>query len=154
MKRIMNVFIGATLAVSMLLSLTASANSSENIIAENTLSNNEVVYSLTRGTEIPTANWNFELKDKYEFDGQSTAGKDIYTSYRFAGAPSGLYTVYLKNKHSHYKLVVKACRASDGKVLQTFNVKVGESETFAFSTTSVWYLKICGSSDFEGYVDG
>ncbi len=163
-KRIAFLLMGAIITSSMIISLTASMSDGNNdIIPESEIEVNDtdssligvhLASSVTRGLDAPTETWNFEVKDKYSISGKSTAGKDLYTDYRFAGAPSGIYTINIRNKHDSYKLVAKACRASDGKVLETFNVAAGETSTFAFTTTNVWYLKICGSSDFDGYIDG
>jgi hypothetical protein len=153
---------GAILISSMMISLTASAfEGSDNTIPESEVEVADTNSSLvgvhpapvSRGTAAPTETWNFEIKGKYSVSGDSSAGKDLYTDYRFAGAASGIYTIYLNNKF-HYKLVAKVCRASDGKELKTFKVAVGESATFTYETSHVWYLKICGSSKFDGYIDG
>ena len=157
-KKIIAILMALVTSVCLMVSLTASTygefiEPSSSNTDDSSLSGVHPSSSTTRGTSAPSQNWNFEVDGKYSFHGKSSSATDLYTDYRFAGAPSGLYTINLKNMHSDYKLVAKACRASDGKTLKTFTVKVGETQTFAFSTTSVWYLKICGSSNFEGYVE-
>ena len=115
--------------------------------------NDSIIQSILRSNEIPTETWNFMYEGKRPVSGRSVSGEDLYSKYRFAGATDGIYEVYLENKHDSYNLVVEFCRAADGKVLDDISIPAGESSTYIFTTSNVWYLKICGSSYFSGYVD-